>query len=181
ATLVLSILIVSFVIYWKFGRQEYRGPRSEIQVLMSRAPKVGAKLSEFTAKNINGGTYRFGPSSKFRVVNFWASWCNPCMEELPSLSKFVYDRRDRVEVVAVSNDKNENDIRVVLKAYPQLNLESVHVIYDSEKTLYDLFEVKGLPESFIVSPDGTLLRKIVGAISWDSAEAAAYFESVLGK
>jgi peroxiredoxin len=115
---------------------------------------------------------------KVVVVNFWATWCPPCVEETPSLNrlqKYIDSRGGMVLGVSVDEDgaayeKFLKDQAVVFPTYRDASKKSAA---DYGTSLY--------PETYIIDRHGKIARKFVGEQQWDSAEMLQYFDAILGQ
>ncbi len=129
-------------------------------------------LKDFAGKTANLSDYK----GKLILLNFWASWCKPCLEELPSLLKLAEGMKGREFVVlAVSVDKTWDDVKKVVdpKTAP------ITVLLDSEsKTPHD-YGTRKFPESYVITPDGKIIAKFIGSRNWESPTFANFFESLL--
>ena len=109
--------------------------------------------------------------SQFRgqivVLNFWATWCPPCIEEMPSLVEMQRRMKARgVTVVAVSVDVDENAYRQFLKDH-NVNLLTVRDPGQKSSALYGTFK---FPETYIIDRNGVMRRKFIGAVDWTGPE-----------
>jgi thiol-disulfide isomerase/thioredoxin len=95
---------------------------------------------------------------KVLVVTFWASWCAPCLRELPMLEGLQRTVPDRLQVVAVNIEERDQFRRVYAKL-PALTLKVSH---DANKGAANAYGVKGIPHMLIVGRDGVIVRKHVG-------------------
>jgi thiol-disulfide isomerase/thioredoxin len=104
----------------------------------------------------------------------WATWCTPCVKELPSLSRLKELRPD-IEVVALSHDtaKTPPQLRAFLDKYAAKNLE---VFYDPHMKLQALLPTRGIPTTFLISPSGQIFNKVEGDIDWSSQETLALID-----
>ena len=111
------------------------------------------------------------------VLNYWATWCPPCVEETPALNrlqKYIDSRNGMVLGVSMDEDgaaydKFLKDQAVVFPTYRDSTKKSAA---DYGTTLY--------PETYIIDRHGKIARKFVGAQQWDSPEMLAYFDAILG-
>jgi cytochrome c biogenesis protein CcmG, thiol:disulfide interchange protein DsbE len=115
---------------------------------------------------------------KVVVLNFWATWCPPCVEETPALNrlqKYIDSRGGMVLGVSVDEDgaayeKFLKDQSVVFPTYRDATKKSAA---DYGTSLY--------PETYIIDRHGKIARKFVGEQQWDSAEMLRYFDAILGQ
>lgn len=118
-------------------------------------------------------------AGKVVIVNFWASWCAPCIEELPSLIKLVEKYQGRIRLVAVSGDTEKKDIEIFLKSFPGLINPNVDLIWDQDHKIMKTFGVERLPESFVAKANLKLAKKIVGTINWFTPDSIEYMDALL--
>ncbi len=118
-------------------------------------------------------------SGKPYLISFWATWCPPCTEEMPSFLRFAARARVQgVEVLAVSADKSWDDVRrffssqkLTTKAVPMV------LLMDDASAAARAFGTDKLPETYLVDSQGLIVRKFVGAQNWDSEEALKWLAS----
>ena len=103
---------------------------------------------------------------KVVVINFWATWCGPCVEELPSLNNLAKHYKDELVVLAIS-DERADQIKNFLMAFPDFHSNFI-LANKSRKETQDMFGIKILPETYIVNKKGFLVERIVGPQEWDS-------------
>lgn len=120
-------------------------------------------------------------SGKIVIVNFWASWCAPCIEEIPSLIKLVDKFEGKIRLVAVSGDSEKKDIEIFLKSFPSLVNPNIDLIWDSDHRIMSTFKVEKLPESFVAGPNLKLTKKIVGTINWYTPDSIEFMNGLLEK
>ena len=100
------------------------------------------KLSEFLEK---------GPV----ILDFWATWCEPCKKELPTLSKIQDSYKDSITVITISCDKPRKKDKA--KAYIKSNKFNVVNLFDTKKDVQKLFNVTNIPRTLIIAPDSTII------------------------
>lgn len=114
---------------------------------------------------------------KVILLNFWASWCVPCVKEIPSMMRLVDKMDSKLVILAISQDKNEEDLRAFLKAFAPYP-DNFYVLWDKDRKVAKAYGTEVLPESFIISPQLKLVRKVVGVEEWDHAEALEFFNDI---
>lgn len=109
------------------------------------------------------------------VLNFWATWCDPCVEEMPSLVEMQRRMKAKgVTVVAVSIDENESAYRSFLK---QHGVDLLTVRDPGQKTPA-LYGTRGWPETFIIDRNGVMRRKFIGAVDWTEPEITDFLSKL---
>jgi cytochrome c biogenesis protein CcmG, thiol:disulfide interchange protein DsbE len=107
------------------------------------------------------------------VLNFWATWCAPCLQELPTLIA-LQRRLPQVAVLAVSTDKEEAPYREFLSEHP-IDLLTVR---DGNHVSSDLYGTIRFPETYIIDQRGILRRKFIGAQNWMNPEIISYLQGI---
>ncbi len=104
------------------------------------------------------------------LLNFWATWCAPCIREMPSLDRLQATLRDEgLEVVAVSQDFA--GLKVVKPFFERLDLANLELYLNSGGQLARAIGVVALPTTFLIDRDGRLVGGVEGPAEWDSEEA----------
>lgn len=116
-------------------------------------------------------------AGKIVILNLWATWCAPCVKEMPSLDRLTERLpSDRFEVVAVSQDKGG---LAVSKPYlERLGIRALRVYADPSGRLYREYGARGMPTSLIVGARGELLGRIEGAIEWDGDKVVSFLANL---
>ena len=114
---------------------------------------------------------------KLVLVNLWATWCGPCLREMPSLERLQSRLGERIAVLAVSEDRGGN--KAVEPFIEKLGLKSVKIYIDPKSEVGHAFEVRGLPTSFVIGRDGNVLGRVEGAAEWDSPKILGVLEPLL--
>ena len=128
---------------------------------------VGSRAPQFTATDLASG--RVTTLADFRgtvvLLNVWATWCQPCRVEMPSLER-LHRRLGGADfrVVAVSVDEQGPD--VVAKFAQDLGL-SFEILHDRSGAIQRLYQTTGVPESFVIDRDGVIIKKVIGPAEWD--------------
>jgi thiol-disulfide isomerase/thioredoxin len=112
----------------------------------------------FTEKNTRG---------KYLVVNFWATWCTPCLKEIPAFVKFYDENSDHVEILGL--DFEPVDLVIINDYVERFSINYPIVLYDEDNdSEYSNFgEIVGMPTTQIYSPEGQLLHTFMGEITID--------------
>jgi peroxiredoxin len=109
------------------------------------------------------------------VLNFWATWCPPCVEEMPSLVEMQRRMKAKgVTVLAVSIDVDENAYHQFIKDHG-VNLLTVR---DPAQKTPELYGTHGWPETYIVDRNGVIRRKFIGAVDWTDPEISYFLNKM---
>src|SRR6516164_8645242 len=123
-----------------------------------------ASLSEFTGKIV--------------LVNLWATWCEPCLREMPSLERVQAHLGAGITVVAISEDRGGS--KIVEPFIGKLGLRSVKVYLDPKSGMERALKVQGLPTSFLIDREGRIVGRVEGAADWDAPKLLAILKSFVG-
>ena len=99
---------------------------------------------------------------KWVIVNFWATWCVPCIKEMPDISRFVAAHKNVTAIGLAYEDSDPADIKAFLAKRPVV-YPIAQVTLD--KPLEDFDEPRGLPTTYLISPDGKVAKHIVGPVT----------------
>jgi len=133
----------------------------------SRPPRIGSNAPDFTVQDSGRAVSLSQLRGQIVVLNFWATWCAPCVEEVPSLVEMQRRMKGKgVTVLAVSVDVDENAYQRFLKDY-KVNLLSVRDASQKSNGVYGTFK---FPETYIIDRNGVMRRKFIGAVDWTQPE-----------
>ncbi|MEA3361834.1 MAG: TlpA disulfide reductase family protein [Thermodesulfobacteriota bacterium] len=136
---------------------------SEPQI--SQGGLIGNVAPDFTLTDMQGQQVSL---SQFRgkvvVLNFWATWCPPCREEMPSMEQLYRDFKDKgLVMLAVNVDENG---KKAVSQFLQKTPHSFPILLDSENIAQNAYGVFRFPESFIIDRNGVVVEKIIGGRDW---------------
>ncbi|OZB58076.1 MAG: thioredoxin [Lysobacterales bacterium 14-68-21] len=103
------------------------------------------------------------------IVNFWATWCVPCIKEMPDISRFVASRKDVTAIGLAYDDSPIDEIRAFVAKHP-VSYPIAQVTLDNPPKDFD--EPRGLPTTYLIAPDGTVAKPFVGPVTAASLAAA---------
>jgi len=133
----------------------------------TRPPHIGTAAPDFTVQDSEHAVSLSQLKGKVVVLNFWATWCPPCIEEMPSLVRMQQRMQPKgVTVLAVSVDVDDSKYRRFLKDH-NVNLLSVRDPDQKSNALYGTFK---FPETYIIDRNGVMRRKFIGAVDWTEPE-----------
>lgn len=143
------------------------------------APKKGYRAPAFEVttldgKRVSSRTLR----GKVVLLNFWATWCAPCKEELPSLVKLQAAMpATSFTVVALSQDADAKDVTKFLKKHPVNFPNGI----DDDGAIARAYQVRGLPATYLIDGDGVIADRVFGPEEWNNAEWRARIEKLIGR
>jgi thiol-disulfide isomerase/thioredoxin len=118
-------------------------------------------------------------SGKVVLLNIWATWCEPCREEMPSIEKLHREFGSQgLAVIAVSIDDPGAEQRIH-DFVKELGL-TFEVLHDPKQVTSRNYQVTGYPETFVIARDGRIRRKVIGATNWSSEGSRALVRELLG-
>jgi len=133
----------------------------------TRPPRIGTNAPDFTVQDSDHTVTLSQYRGQVVVLNFWATWCPPCIEEMPSLVEMQRRMKAKgVTVIAVSMDLDEKAYRQFVKDH-NVNLLTVRDAGQKSNTLYGTYK---FPETYIIDRKGVMRRKFIGAVDWTEPE-----------
>ena len=123
---------------------------------------------DFSLKGEDGTSYRLSDYiGKVVILNFWATWCPPCREEMPSMERAWQKVKDKgIVILAVDMGDSEDDIFQFFGDYPV----TFPLPMDRDGSVTKKYPVVGLPTTFIVSPKGMVTHRAVGTREWEAPD-----------
>jgi len=141
----------------------------------SRPPRIGTAAPAFSVQDSEHQVALGQFHGQIVVLNFWATWCAPCVEEVPSLVEM--QRRMKVKgvtVLAVSIDVDESAYRRFVKDH-NVNLITVR---DPDQKVSKLYGTFGWPETYIIDRGGVVRRKFIGPVDWTDPEVTDFLSKL---
>ncbi len=175
--------LISRIVYYIYVR-----PASLVLVLLifgftgcyhgSKPSSIGTPAPDFTIQDSDRSVTLSQLRGKIIVLNFWATWCPPCVDEMPSLVQMQKKMPDRVTVLAISVDDDANNYHKFLKDH---GIDLLTVREGGTKTdtgvispVANKYGTSKIPESYIIDRSGTIRRKFIGPVDWSQAEIVEY-------
>jgi peroxiredoxin len=146
----------------------------QLDLIKPSRPKLAA---DFTLPTPGGGSFRLADQrGKVVLVNFWATWCPPCLEEMPAMERLWRRHKDAGFVlVAISLDADPKKVPPFVGA----RKFSFPVALDPRMAIAETYGVRALPSSFVVDREGTMTGVALGPRSWDDAAAHRLVQAML--
>jgi len=140
----------------------------------SKPTLVGSPAPDFTVEDADRKVSLHDLKGKIVVLNFWATWCPPCIEEMPSLVKMQKQMKNNVVVLAVSVDDDERSYHNFLKK----NNVDLLTVRDPQQKSNELYGTIKFPETYIIDQSGILRRKFIGAVDWTRPDVIEYLNKL---
>jgi peroxiredoxin len=127
-------------------------------------PWTGGPPPVFVLKDLDGASHRLADyRGKVVLINFWATWCGPCLDEMPSIQEL----RDKLKgkpfvVLAINLDEPESRIR---KFLTQMKV-NFPILLDPDRQVARQWDARIVPASFVIGPDGRVRYSLVGELNW---------------
>ncbi len=136
-------------------------------VLLLTCASVAASAADFSFKDLQGKTHRLADyKGKWVLINFWATWCPPCLHEIPELLSLQSSRKD-IQVIGLAMDSGTAK---VVAAFAKKQGITYPVVMSDRKIQSQIGDIEGLPTSFLYNPQGKQVSYKVGEITRESIE-----------
>ena len=150
--------------------------------LRQRQPRpvdIGGRAPDFTLPTLTQGSlslHDFG--RQVVVLNFWATWCPPCVEETPGLEKFAEQMHAQgVTVIGVSVDQDA----AALQTFAAQQHLSFPIVRDSDQSVASRYGTFQFPETYIIDQDGKVAEKLIGAVDWQDPRIITFVQELARK
>jgi len=165
--LVPVFLLLSFLAMAACSREEAPQPATE-----------GKPAPDFTLPDLAGQKTRLSDlKGKVVLVNFWATWCPPCREEIPSmavLNRLMAGKPFRM--LAISIDQGGKG---AVEAFFRESGTTLPALLDADGTTGRLYGTTGVPETFVIDRKGVIIKKVVGALNWSDPEVVRFLNEAM--
>jgi cytochrome c biogenesis protein CcmG/thiol:disulfide interchange protein DsbE len=133
---------------------------------VAKSPRLGKPAPAVEGETLGGGTYDLGErAGRWVVVNFFATWCAPCVKEHPELRAFAAEHEERGDAEVVSVVFQDGEAKV--ERFFERNGGDWPVVFDEGTRIGLDFGVTGVPESYLVDPNGIVRVKLIGGVTRD--------------
>ncbi len=169
-TITFAVVLTAVGIVWIKSLVPPESPSGSLQFL-SAAPEL--PIFDKAGKKTDLAKQK----GKIFIVHFWATWCPPCVEEIPALSRFwdKYRTREDVELYAISVDKDWKTIDDFMAKNPS----TIPLFHDPGAATAKRFGTTQYPETYIVNDKGRVLFRVQGAVDWSNADVRARIEQLI--
>lgn len=149
--------------------------------------EVGTRAPDYVALDFDGNPVSISDlRGEVVLLNVWATWCPPCVYEMPSMQRLYESLADeRFEIVAVSIDAQmgQRDAQGYVGGDIQAFADSLSltfpILHDPAGTIQKTYQTRAVPESFLIGRDGMIYRKVSGATEWDRPEYVQFIRRLI--
>lgn len=169
---IVLVLVLALIEYQKSG------PLPGPQVTLLEPEKRSAEGTEFTLPDLAGKATRLSDfKGNVVLLNFWATWCGPCREEMPTIEQLFRDyQRKAFVVVGVAGDKQG---KTVVEPFVKEHGLSFPVVLDADGVVSQQYRVRGIPTVYLLDRQGRIAGMYVGGADWNSKDARAVIDRLL--
>jgi cytochrome c biogenesis protein CcmG/thiol:disulfide interchange protein DsbE len=165
-TLILFSLLFCFCVTMSSGMSRIRKEKTAEEKAVKKeesAPKVPAP--EFTLEDLSGRKVALSDQKgKLVFLNFWATWCPPCKDEMPAMQK-VFEQSDKKRFVMLAVNVKEG--KKVVKAFADKNGYAFPILLDTKAEVSRKYRVRSIPTTFIIDQEGNAIGMISGGREWE--------------
>lgn len=161
--IIIGVILFGLGSYWYIHIDEKANkPLAKV----GTGVKVGQQLAIFSLDNLAGSKVTVGEPGKITVINFWATWCPPCQEEMPDLEIFAKRNQEKVNFYAVNLHESESKV----KKFMNENQYTMPVLLDKDGEIGKKFQVTAIPTTIIVNKHGMIKYRKSGAMNINELE-----------
>ena len=141
-----------------------------LTIILGASTLTHAKpIEDFSFFDVNNQQSKLSDyKGKWVIANYWAIFCSPCRVEIPDLIRFVKNNPDKVVVLGMDAGMDDTE---TLKAFIEDQGINYPIIPTQDSTMFGFGEVRGIPTSFVISPDGELVDTHIGILSYNDLES----------
>ena len=165
--------VIALVAVVACNRKESNSPNKQA------VPSENQPAPEIIVNGMNGSPLKLSDlKGKVVLLNFWATWCPPCREEIPSMIKLNKAMTGKpFQMVAVSID--EGGKPAIESFFQTSGFSGLPVYTDPDNRAAGTYGITGVPETFVISKNGIIVKKVIGPLAWDSPDVASFLEGLL--
>ena len=164
--LCLIVLIVGGVFAYQWLGTETEIPQSEADTAATAAPESRTAAPDFTLVNQEGQTLQLSDLfGKPIVLNFWASWCPPCKNEMPHFQKLYEELGDSVQFVMLNMTDGQRETAESARAFLQESQYTFPVYFDTQQEGAIQYRASSIPVTYIISADGYITGGSIGQLT----------------
>ena len=173
-----AVFYTIFVILIIIAFQEVTGGESNLFSKIGIQPIKNKKAPNFCLKDLNGKEVEMKHfKGKVVFLNFWATWCGPCKEEMPSMEALCQQFKEKdFTFLTISVDYGGGK---AVKEFLDKHRYTFLVLLDPKGESLDLYDVKGIPTTIIIDKKGAMIGKAIGPKNWNKIEVISFLNLLL--
>lgn len=161
--LIVVLVIIAGAWYYTNQNQSQTQTTEPVEQNIETGPETGLMAPDFTLENLSGKEVSLSDFRGQKIfLNFWASWCPPCKQEMPDIQK-LYKENDDYKVLTV----NVQESKDIVFDYMMSNNYSFTALLDTNGTIGSRYLVRGIPTTIIIDEDGIILSRQSGALTYE--------------
>jgi len=177
-----KIFILAFIIgaafLFSFFNSALENENKEGLLAAASLPQTGQTAPDFTLKDAAGKSVTLSAyKGKVVMINFWATWCPPCRQEMPSMEELFKEYNKKgFEILAISSDSQAEKI---VKPFMEFYELSFTALMDVDGKIHSAYGVTSIPTTYLVDKKGNIAQKIMGPRDWKDKSSKKMIENLL--
>lgn len=173
---VLAILLLFTTVSIHAERPWYAAKLENLGFYIYQTP---VKQKDFVVDSLSGGSFkRSSLQGKIVLLNFWATWCPPCREEIPSIQNLAKTLKGKnFEVMAISVGESKTTVANFVK---EKKIE-FPIYLDPKRNLSPVYASRGIPTTYVLDKNGDFIAVIIGSTKYDTPEAISIFTELVSR
>ncbi len=168
--IALFFLILMITVQYGCNKNNSQNNMSDTGKNSVTGIEIGNKIPEFVFYDLNMNKIESSNyAGKPLILNFWATWCPPCREEMPSIESFYGQAKEKgIEIAAISVDDSLSTVSEFLKT----NSYSFPIYFDNGGVLSRIFLIRSIPTTYIINKEGIIIDKKIGGFDWTTIDTS---------
>ena len=172
---LLTLKFILIFIYLLSSSSSYAIQQPNLKnLVVHKDPK---KLEEINFKNINNEIINLNKfENSLVIINFWATWCAPCIEEMPSLDRLqVNPIFKNLQIIPINVGRD--NVKKSKNFYEKLNISNLEIYFDKDMELANKFLLRGLPTTVFINKKGEEFARVIGFINFDDKKIIKWLKT----
>ena len=158
----LSILLFCFSIFSSISQSNEDIPLNNMAINEIPKPISSLLFEDFSGNQIDLKDFK----EKLVLINFWATWCKPCRNEMPSLDSLYEDKNFKNLKIFTVNMEQPNKLKTK-KFFTDLNIKNLKIFFDPDLNFVKEFKLRGVPTTILINKKGEVFARIIGEINFE--------------
>ena len=160
--IILPVILLAIIGGWYMGGAPDKEPKPTTEI----GARVGKNSPVFTLDNLEGSKVNVGQPGKITVINFWATWCPPCREEMPELERFSRKNQQKIQFYAVNLQESQDKVKDFMNEHKY----TMPVLLDTNGMVAKQFQIAAIPTTIIVDKNGLIKHRQSGAMTMNELD-----------